>query len=219
MAPSLLLSWAFVGSRTVLGSFWPSMDEIPAYSCAHWWVFCCLRWQKCVPEPAGGAPPAQASGLCRAPAAQLWQKRGVPVPAAGYGCARGKEWGQHPPPPHLSGLPGCQGWKHHGCGARPDEGGLAHLMPCFAQEALLWHRQVQEQLLHLKSGHKPLLHSAKPWLFCCIAVLWEHFIYTFELSDFCFFFFFTMRYKKRKCTSLLFLSLYETGRVDSLSVI
>lgn len=173
-------------------------------------------WQKCDPELQEGTPSPSigaVQGTCCSPLAEE---------RCSHACSRlwlcsGEEGGQHPSPPHLRGLSGCQGWMHGGSGADPTEGGLARPTPCFAQEALLWHRQVQGQLLHLKSGHKPLLHSAKPWLFC----LHRCPLGTFYIHIWIkwFFFFFTIRYKKRKCTSLLSLSLYETGRVDSLSVI
>lgn len=56
MAPSPLLSWAFVGVRTLLASFWPSMDENPTDSCAHWWVSCSSSVTEMWPGAAGGHP-------------------------------------------------------------------------------------------------------------------------------------------------------------------
>lgn len=53
--------------------------------------------------------------------------------------------------------------------------------------------------------------------FACIAVLGERFRYTFELSDF--YFFFTIQYKEGKMYVSPLFSLYETGWVDSFSVI
>lgn len=62
MAPSPLLSWAFVGVRTLLASFWPSMDENPTDSCAHWLVSCSSSVTEMWPGAAGGHPQPKHRG-------------------------------------------------------------------------------------------------------------------------------------------------------------
>lgn len=115
-------------------------------------------------------PTASRAG---APRAQFWEKRGFPgapwLVSSGLVVMVGNTVPPSAAPAPAVPAPGTPqlktSLKVFGS-ASPPKGGLAGPAACFAQEASLQNRQVQKQLLHLKSGHKPLLHSAKPWLFC-----------------------------------------------------
>lgn len=84
--------------------------------------------------------------------------------------------------------------------AKPPEGGQVLLRSLHFVGAATLFKNLATNLYHtvLKLDH-----------FACIAVLGERFRYTFELSDFGCFFFFTIQYKKMYISPLF--SLYETG--------
>lgn len=157
------------------------------------------------PPPTKRRPGALASpqhpelGLFGAPAAQFWQKRGFAgaLWAQGDHRTHGPTWD-----PGAAKVLGGFGK------TKPPEGGqvLLRKLHCVGTATLF--KNLATNLYHtvLKLDH-----------FACITVLGERFRYTFELSDF--YFFFTIWYKKKKMYISPLFSLYETGWVDSFSVI